>query len=210
MTIEQKAQRYDEALKRAKKLYEQGTITESLSYVFPELKESEDERIRKELLDFFNGFYNNKMPKAVDVSPWIDWLEKQVQKSDNNCLLSWSEEDERFLNVARNILNSSKIYTKSPDKYEDTINWLNSLKDRVQPKQEWSEEDNIWLNNLICHFETGLSIEHERVASWLKSLKERYAWKPSEEQLDALERIVSERQSIALESLYEDIRKLKV
>lgn len=30
---------YKDALKRAKKLYEKGTITESLAYIFPELKE---------------------------------------------------------------------------------------------------------------------------------------------------------------------------
>ena len=47
MTQEEKAKAYDKALERAKKLYEQGTITENLSYIFPELKESEDERIRK-------------------------------------------------------------------------------------------------------------------------------------------------------------------
>lgn len=42
LSIEEKARRYDEVIERAKKLYEQGTITESLSYVFPELKESEE------------------------------------------------------------------------------------------------------------------------------------------------------------------------
>lgn len=36
-------QRYKEALERAKRLYEKGTITESLGYIFPELKESEDD-----------------------------------------------------------------------------------------------------------------------------------------------------------------------
>ena len=33
---------YKEALERAKKLYEQGTITESLNYIFPELKEMDE------------------------------------------------------------------------------------------------------------------------------------------------------------------------
>ena len=45
--------KYKEALERARKIYEQGTITESLCYVFPELKESEDERIRKEIIEYF-------------------------------------------------------------------------------------------------------------------------------------------------------------
>lgn len=59
MTIEQKAKCYDDALKMAKKLYEQGTITESLAYIFPELKESEDENYQKildELKYFMPGY----------------------------------------------------------------------------------------------------------------------------------------------------------
>lgn len=43
--------RYNEALQRAKKLYGQGTITESLCFVFPELKESEDEQSKKWILE---------------------------------------------------------------------------------------------------------------------------------------------------------------
>lgn len=47
LTIEEKAKRYDEALKKAKRLYEEGTITECLCHIFPELKESEDEKIKE-------------------------------------------------------------------------------------------------------------------------------------------------------------------
>jgi hypothetical protein len=83
LSIEQKAQRYNEALKRAKKLYEQGTITESLSYVFPELKESDDERIRKWLIFTLKSLNNS--PVQIDgayemMLPAIDWLEKQGQQ----------------------------------------------------------------------------------------------------------------------------------
>ena len=76
MTIEEKAKAYDYAIKRAEKLYEQGTITECLNYVFPELAESEDERIRKEIIDFLElphpQFVGNR-----EYEKWIAWLEKQ-------------------------------------------------------------------------------------------------------------------------------------
>ena len=66
--------KYNNALERAKKLYEQGTITESLSYVFPELKGS-DERIRKEIIEYIKtGTYHKD---------WIAWLEKQDNKPVN-------------------------------------------------------------------------------------------------------------------------------
>lgn len=65
---------YKEALQKAKKLYEQGTITESLSYVFPELAESEDERIRKSII----AIINNYVDKSNTFKPkMLAWLEKQ-------------------------------------------------------------------------------------------------------------------------------------
>ena len=76
-------QRYKEALERAKKLYEQGTITESLGYVFPELKESEDERIRKAIhiyLDWLDG-RKDYAPKGIySIKDMIAWLERQGEK----------------------------------------------------------------------------------------------------------------------------------
>lgn len=78
MTQEEKAKAYDEALEKAKKLYEKGTITESLNYVFPELAESEDEKIRKWLEEHIEAMPDNSIEfkdvKRIDV---LHWLEKQ-------------------------------------------------------------------------------------------------------------------------------------
>ena len=68
--------KYIEALKRAKKLYEQGTITESLSYVFPELKESEDEKTRKEIIQFVRM----EVEDEIVGNKWLAWLEQQGDK----------------------------------------------------------------------------------------------------------------------------------
>lgn len=80
-------EKYKKALERAKKLYEQGTITESLGYVFPELTESEDERIRKGLIENFKWFcgdYPETTKWGKDdnllVKDIIAWLEKQSNK----------------------------------------------------------------------------------------------------------------------------------
>ena len=61
-------------MKEQKKLYEQGTITESLSYIFPELKESEDEEIRKSIIAILNNYVDNS---NTFKSKMIVWLEKQ-------------------------------------------------------------------------------------------------------------------------------------
>jgi hypothetical protein len=74
------------------------------------------------------------------------------------------------------------------------IKWLKSLKDRVQPqqKQEWSEEDERMLDNII--FELEENQEHISGVTykidWLKSLKPNH-WKPSEEQILSLKEAIS-------------------
>ena len=76
LTIEQKAKAYDEAIERALKLKVQNpfdTVGQMMEYVFPELAESEDENIRKEILDY--------IVKATGCKRWIDWIEKQGEKS---------------------------------------------------------------------------------------------------------------------------------
>ena len=74
-------QKYKEALERARKLYEQGTITESLNYVFPELKESEDEKIRKHLISLVknwdkDGIFSKYTSNPKEVKQILAWLEK--------------------------------------------------------------------------------------------------------------------------------------
>ena len=55
---------------------------EDLENAFPELKESEDEKIRKELLDYCKNRaekYPND-PKYKNIGAWIAWLEKQGEQ----------------------------------------------------------------------------------------------------------------------------------
>lgn len=82
MIQEEKAKAYDEALEKAKKYHEECKMrgndwfVEDIEDMFHELKESEDERIRKKLIDYFNicsGDYYGEL-KRKDI---IAWLEKQ-------------------------------------------------------------------------------------------------------------------------------------
>lgn len=77
MTTEEKAKRYDEALEIANAAYKDDDrhLKATLERIFPELAESEDERIRKEIIQVFKGqipFTSEECAKE-----YIAWLEKQ-------------------------------------------------------------------------------------------------------------------------------------
>ena len=93
----------------------------------------------------------------------------------------WSEEGEGYFDTLIGIMNErmncsdegSMVYNV----YKKAQDWLKSLKGRVQPKQEWSEEDEEMLNSTILFVEhsavTTICKEKSNIISWLKSLKER-------------------------------------
>ena len=81
LSIEQKAKAYDEALKVLHK-YDGANIMFSQSLkeeMFPELAESEDEKIRKEIIIHFKAEQIRIKDQNRYVS-WIAWLEKQGKK----------------------------------------------------------------------------------------------------------------------------------
>lgn len=88
MTQEEKAKAYDEAIEKAKKQYEEtpnNVYKAMLEQIFPELKESEDERIRKELLEHCKNQakpYIQTRNKCPQIQSWITWLEKQGSKTN--------------------------------------------------------------------------------------------------------------------------------
>ena len=178
----------------------------------PELKKSDDERIREALIEHFrwnskqilNEFSNKKA---------LAWLEKQKPAE-------WSEEDERKLAESIALIRSNNTGTFYYEK-DELSSFLKSLKDRVgcevncTTKKEWSEEDEDNRINAIKYLELfdaqGI---HGNVATpcinWLKSLKDRYTWKPSDEQMERLKGIINSlpHQKV-LYSLYQDLLKLK-
>jgi len=255
---------YEEALERARKLAtdlpngrnDRLYHVWDLENIFPELKESEDERIKNEIIAFVEQSIHRgggtPIPQEQE-DKWITWLEKQgeqnptpkfkigdtIHKIGENTVFpmtiekiedgyyvcnnshsfvniefqdyyelveqkpSWSEEDSKNLNSVKWIIENSDNLNKifetidSPDYIKKYfIDWLKSLKDRVQPKskQEWSEEDEDVINHLIAicagakryrQFAGCLQDDITKYQTWLKSIKPNH-WKPSEEQMKAL------------------------
>lgn len=84
MTQEEKSKAYDEALKKAKQFHDKDLFAECngnlVEYIFPELAESEDERIRKTLIEMFSNV-GKKEWKDIPTEKIIAWLEKQGCKN---------------------------------------------------------------------------------------------------------------------------------
>lgn len=84
-------QKYKEALEKARQFSEHPLQEDSSSiveYIFPELKESEDEKIRKTLIRFFKDSYPDETEMydgTVTVGKALAWLEKQGKQKETIC-----------------------------------------------------------------------------------------------------------------------------
>jgi hypothetical protein len=90
---------------------------------------------------------------------------------------SWSEEDEKFFKTALWHISFSISNGKSTDIHCDTTDWLKSLKDRVQPKQELNKDDETFycrtIGLLEQHTNSDSEVKKQSALScinWLKSV----------------------------------------
>lgn len=263
MTQEEK---YEEALQRAKQqLIDCGDNQgrKNIIYkIFPELRESENERTRKELIEFIRT-----LPCTIHVKEeYFHWLEKQGEKkpdeysleqaaeiflnslkktpynnkpvtdaqvitkellkflSDTNSYnpdalieqtdAEWSEEDEDTLDIAIRIIQNGGDNCSGILDSNKVLNWLESLKEKVQPKQEWSEKDEKISDAIYQSIDflvlKDFGITEDETVDFLKSIKPNH-WRPSREQLEALRYELGtggKYNKEALKILYSDLQKL--
>lgn len=178
LSVEEKAKRYDEAIERAKEQAIDGYLDAvAVNDIFPELAESEDERMKEAIIATIHLYYGE--PLEDEAKEMIVWLEKQgeqrFEEVDNlhNYLYgeqksSWSEEDE--INLEKAIWY---VGNPAPMVVKDSmlVEWLKSLKGRVQPKQEWNEEDENMLKFILTDYRTRGAKEDSDIITWLKSLR---------------------------------------
>ena len=186
-------EKYKEALERAKiwqkHLYEVGDkdYADELNYIFPELAMSEDEKIRKALIDFFSkGAGNGAQTNGVYDKDILAWLEKQESVGEivSRCKKSWYNEG-KIAGMAEGLSNDDKYqqgWHDALEKQGEQKTWLNSLKNRViqQPKSTWSEKDEQHIDSLLRRLDGLCRNEFERTRfaisedkDWLESLKDR-------------------------------------
>ena len=86
LSLKEKAKRYDEALERAKKWFnpeEPDSYTCIVESIFPELYESEDEKIKKAIIGLIKEIKNQPLKRLEDWDKYIAWLEKQGSCQNN-------------------------------------------------------------------------------------------------------------------------------
>lgn len=195
---------YKEALDRARLLkdHPEKVVTENhesihaSEFIFPELKEKEDE-----LTWLINYITEEAYCLSIDIRDDVDretlknlqrsliWLKKQAEVKP----VEWSEEDEEIVEALDDYTKNLDIFfskIKVGDKdilsvefREKVQHWLKSLKDRVQSrsKQEWTEEDDNGLGDALWAVKQARTIaknENEMgglwyAERWLNTIKER-------------------------------------
>lgn len=224
--MENYEKKYKEALGWMREKYpEMSSIDKTCAeYYFPELKESDDVWIRKEIINYFKE-------KGDYRSCWMTWIERQKP-------VEWGDEDEEVFNdILLDLADRREMFNQ---KGEDTfasntqkeIDWLHRITYRLkhQPKQEWSEEDEVIRQDAIyfinefqksnrCKDENDLQ-NSVTCENWLKSIKPQpqkvgiidgIIWHPTEEQLARLEVMCGMfKADNVLESLLNDLKQLKL
>ena len=185
------------AFERARAAYGTGAYDDAtIEFLFPELKESEDERCRKAIIEDYKVLGDASLRGAKvtlelkNVEEKIAWLEKQKYEYE--------------------------VFEPVESTLEYKIGF-NAGKESIQ-KAEWSEEDSRILYNVIAYVgyaagQRGVrDDEFKEANSWLKSLRPRPHWKPSEEQMEALKNSAygtyQNGDGPALRELYEQLKKL--
>lgn len=222
----------EELLRSARNLYENPGTNEALKVVledtYPELKESEDERIRKMLIDVYKtaDMGGEIFGKGITYKQVIAWLEKQKEQKPAEKISVSEELYEHIRNACACIEDAM-----SSDTLCDMTDYLTMAdssaqkafdmveKSVIKQPAEWIEEDKI-IEKAICVLEanfepyeefSGLDITRCQLVEMLKSLRLHPHWKPSEEQILALKYALGnggKYDKEALESLYNDLQKL--
>lgn len=196
-------QKYKEAIERAKEFMTNKGVTpnadafktakELIGTIFTELKENEDERIRKELIERLKWELQGAedqdaaggCSRQKDIAMFkrgLAWIEKQGEQKS----AEWSEEDKAILLsvkcVIDNVWHNSGLLDYDEKELQEMWKWLDEIWRRVaypQPKQEWNEEDESHIGRILSYLESfkAYNAPHiepiKKEIDWLKSLKER-------------------------------------
>lgn len=174
LTIQDKAELYNKALKQIKECTpdENGFVTICPKEIFPELYESENERIKNEIIDYISTADDKEL---IPYESWIAWIEKQSNKDEEILILKDQIES----------LHAAIKALKEAHKIE--------LEKQGEQNSTWSEYDEIMLHSIISDFKgfkhdntSSLEPHFDNCIDWFISLKDRYTWKPTEEQIDAI------------------------
>ena len=172
LTIEEKAKAYDNLIERLKDFqfeYRFSAFSDTIERYFPEIKEPEDEKIRKDLISFLDDIWHlgknanfDKWDKS-DCSNWIAWLEKQGETVEINP----TEFDTRLQGTCQ---PPDEIIEES---HQDNADHIIDIVTEQEKPSEWSEEDERirrvirgWIYTRPASFFDGIS--KEKMLAWIE------------------------------------------
>ena len=214
----------------------------------PELKESDDERIRGNIIATIHLYYGE--PLEDEAKEMIAWLEKQgehanflskiqagdkVTRNEDGVLVNLSQlnrvankQGEQKLLYVND--NAKEMFIKALERVEeqnkkgykltdcDKNSWWEDFKAYTsciieKKPAAWSKEDEKQARQIERIVHDGCTQKlQKQIADWFESLKERYTWKPSEDQMNTLEyymhTLVCNEHKEVLFGLYADLKKL--
>lgn len=202
-----KKQNYGIAMDILCKPYPEFQITTST-----ELHESKDEKIRKWLICTLKSLNNS--PVQIDgayemMLPAIDWLKKQgeqkptdIQSIEKRAYEVFPDDDDE----------NTPLYRQAF--IDGAIDYI----DCGCKNTAWSEEDERISSNINLYIRKADDYPHfgkeniKEAKNWMNALKERYTWKPSDEQMAALLVAVGDEKKLGSDvskELYELYLQLK-
>ena len=172
MTEKEKAEAYDKAIERAKKLYGNGIIEE----IFPELKESKDKKIReailKGLIDCRDapdlGWSNFG---GIHIDDCIAWLEKQGEQKPT--LPKWKyKKDNTPLLRDSIILNKYGGVAKSPSGAIVSDAWVLDYDELAKLPKEEKIEPKFKVGDWVIFITSGSIYQVEKIENYEYTLRD--------------------------------------
>ena len=219
------------------------TIIEALAVLVPELRENEDERIREWLVNYFKAAGKSWIHRDISPEHILAYLEKQKEQKpifrvgDTIIAKDGTDIPQEAFHIER--IEDGYYWDKEGGSI--LIGHQDEFQLVEQKPAEWSEEDEHAIEN--CEYAIKETFKDEQnphrigTLAWLKFLRPQYhgdvtmteaykmgleagkasSWKPSEEQMKALWKIMKYAVSLSsyyniqkeIESLYNDLNKLK-
>ena len=194
LSIEEKAKAYDEAIKRLRNAFcdnnsrmceeYRNAVLKIIEPIFPELKESEDEKIRKWIIDYFKENNAALAFSGISNESVIAWLEKQGEQKPVE-LPKGEDYGIDGLYAAIDILKKTlgKVDGYQTDdgilEHKCAITAVKKLYN--QKPAEWSEEDKTGLRDALWAIQQARAIAKDEndmgnlwyAEHWLESLKDR-------------------------------------
>ena len=165
------------------------------------------------------GIYQFSDTEDMESSWRIDG--RKTENGESFLDLFFADEDDEFETTMISFSHAMFDHLLNTNVKVDVKEWKNKLLDLARKeieksnpyneKQEWSEEDREMLDNCLGLIQEIDSTQEEQ--NWLKSLKPQNRWKPSKEQMEALNKAKNSPANyyttiLELQSLYNDLKKL--